>query len=138
MQLIIWRFGFLPIVKAFPSLSLLVAMGVMPCLAQTQIPPPQQPPGSPPSQRFQNAISQMHGMNPSEQAQFLQSHPRQQQFLNNHPDIAKEISRGSEVGTGMKNPEHPGINMRSISGAESGSTGKSRSRQRIHQLPTGG
>lgn len=52
----------------------------------------------------------MQSMSPSQQAQFLQNHPRLQQFLNNHPNVAKGISSGSEAGAGVRDPGHPRVN----------------------------
>jgi hypothetical protein len=89
-------------------LPFIAAFSMLPCFAQsTNIPPLVSAPH--PSERLEHALHQLQGMSPTQQSQFLQSHPHLQQYLSNHPSVAKGISSGSEAGSGIRDIAHPSI-----------------------------
>jgi len=96
------------VMKTTLLLPVVATFTLLPCIAQsTNTPPPGIPPH--PGERLEHALQQLQGMNPSQQAQFLQNHPRLQQYLNNHPAVAKGISSGSEAGAGSRDVDHPRV-----------------------------
>jgi hypothetical protein len=96
------------VMRTFYLLPVMAALATLPCIAQsTNTPPPPNPP--PQGGRLEHALQQLEGMNPTQQAQFLQNHPRLQQYLNNHPSVAKGVASGSEAGAGIRDLDHPRV-----------------------------
>lgn len=86
----------------------MAVLATLPCVAQsTNTPPPGTPPL--PGEHLDHALQQLEGMSPTQQAQFLQNHPRLQHYLNNHPGVAKGIASGSEAGAGIRDVDHPRV-----------------------------
>jgi hypothetical protein len=94
--------------KTLFLLPITAALATLPCIAQSTNTPP---PGrfSHPGERLEHTLQQLQDMSPSQQSQFLQSHPHLQQYLNNHPAVAKGIASGSEAGPGIRDLGHPRV-----------------------------